>query len=279
MRVHENETCKKYNVLRQLRAFIVRNSNLTKRYWEWEIVFLIYHTVSALAIGFLATSMDPTGQKFDSLLLFLLIGSVMWVYLSSIFNEVGNQIGYERWEGTIEYTFMAPVKRIVHLLGNSTFAVIYGIARTAIVLAFVIMLFAINISNANILAAFVILIVSAFSFIGLGMIASIAPLMSPERGSQALQIFSALMMLVSGIYYEISILPGWMQAISKISPATYALEGMRKALIEGASISSLGLSHLVPLALMGVIFIPLGMFIFSRAEKIAKKKGQLKRNG
>lgn len=270
---------KKYNVLRQMGAFVKRNFDLSRRYLGWEIVFLIYHVVGALAIGFLAKSMNTEGTQFDTLMLFLLVGSIMWVYLSSIFHEVGSQIAYERWEGTIEYTFMAPVKRIYHLVGNSLFAVIYGIIKTCLVLLFVVLIFNIDMSNANFLSAAMVLIVSALAFIGLGMIAAVVPLMTPERGAQALHIIEAVLMLVSGIYYEITILPNWMQMVAKISPATYALEAMRMALIDNATITQLSLSHFVPLLIMGIVLIPMGLFIFSLAEKRAKKMGNLKRNG
>ena len=58
---------KNYDVFRQVWAFVVRNANLSRRYLGWEIVFLVYHIVSSLSIGFLAKSMDPTGTK-DNLL-------------------------------------------------------------------------------------------------------------------------------------------------------------------------------------------------------------------
>ena len=44
------------------------------------------------------------------------------------------------------------------------------------------------------------------------------------------------MLVVSGVYYPVSVLPGWLQAVAKISPATYALRGLRHAILNGASI-------------------------------------------
>lgn len=263
-------------IIRQLIAFVLRNVNLSKRYLGWEIVFLIYHVVGALAIGFLAMSMEG---DFETLMLFLLIGSIMWVYLSSIFHEIGNQISYERWEGTIEYTFMAPVKRVTHLVGNSLFAMLYGIVKTWLVLIVVVIMFNIDISNANMVSAMGVLIIASLSFIGLGMIVSVVPLMSPEKGSQALHIVEAVLMLVSGIYYQTTVLPGWMQWISQLSPATYALEGMRMAIIDGVGLKEMFITHLLPLIVMGVIFIPFGIIVFNFAEKRAKRLGSLKRNG
>ena len=59
--------------------------------------------------------------------LYLLIGSVLWGYMSLVFFEIAYAIGWERWEGTIEHTFMAPVRRATHLIGICTFAMLYGL--------------------------------------------------------------------------------------------------------------------------------------------------------
>lgn len=79
------------------------------------------------------------------------------------------------------------------------------------------------------------------------------------------------MLLVSGVYYEVSVLPGWMQAIATVSPVTYALQGGRAALLDGASVAELW-SSIWSLLIMGAVFVPLG-------ERYAKRTGKLKRSG
>jgi ABC-2 type transport system permease protein len=73
-------------------------------------------------------------------------------------------------------------------------------------------------------------------------------------------------------------MPGWMQAISKLSPATYALVAVREALLRGAGIGELG-HVLLPLFLVGLCTIPAGLAVFGWAERYAKKTGRLKRSG
>ena len=75
-----------------------------------------------------------------------------------------------------------------------------------------------------------------------------------------------------------SVLPDWLQTISKLSPATYVLAGMRAALLPGTSDQSLW-SYVAPLLLMGVVMLPLGIHLFQRAERYTKRTGKLKRNG
>jgi ABC-2 type transport system permease protein len=91
-------------------------------------------------------------------------------------------------------------------------------------------------------------------------------------------VLQSVILLVSGVYYPISVLPGWMQVVSWFSPATYALDGVRKGLIDGAGLSGLW-PDIWPLIVMGVVFIPFGLWAFGAAERYAKRTGKLKRVG
>lgn len=254
-------------------AFVERWFYIVKRYASWELVFLVYTLINALTIGLIGV--DNGDEKR---VLYLVVGALLWGYLSIIFHELSEAVAWERWEGTIEYTFMAPIRRITYLVGQSQAIMIYGIIRTAMILTIVLMFFGIGLDSANLVSASVILLVSSFSFMGLGMMAAVLPLLSPERGAQATHIIQSLVLLVSGIYYEVDVLPSWLQPFSYFSPATYTLRSMRSALLDNASMYSVRYDILI-LVIMGIVLIPLGLFVFSLAEDHAKKTGKLKRNG
>ena len=99
-----------------------------------------------------------------------------------------------------------------------------------------------------------------------------------ERGAQMAFVLQSVLLLISGVYYSIDVLPGWMQVLSHISPATYVLDGVRKGLIDGSGVGPL-VGDVWPLALMGVVLIPTGIWIFGIAERYAKRTGKLKRVG
>jgi ABC-2 type transport system permease protein len=69
-----------------------------------------------------------------------------------------------------------------------------------------------------------------------------------------------------------------MQAIATISPATYALRGIRASLLDGAGVGAVW-GDLWPLLLMGAIAIPAGLAVFRVGERYAKRHGKLKRSG
>ena len=254
-------------------AFVERNFNLSKRYWGWEVAWLVYSVAGALAVSLIGRS-----EGNERLLLTLVIGAIFWSYLSIVFEFIADAVQWERWEGTLEYTFMAPVRRYAQLLGAAAYAVIFGLVHTAFVLLVLTLFFELDLSGANFLTAVVFTLLGTVSFAGIGIAASILPLVYVERGAQMVFVIQSVLLLVSGVYYEVAILPDWMQVISAISPATYVLDGVRHGLIDGAGIGSL-LHDVWPLLVMGVVLIPLGTFLFGRAERYAKRTGKLKRVG
>ena len=80
------------------------------------------------------------------------------------------------------------------------------------------------------------------------------------------------------MYYPIEVLPGWMQKVATVSPVTYVLQGVRAAIIDGASFGEL-LRFVWPLLIIGTVLVPIGVYIFGVCERYAKRTGRLKRNG
>lgn len=262
-------------------AFMERNAYLVKRYLSWEVVWLAYSIANSLSVSYIGMGMEQLGgESIDDryLVLYLVIGTLVWRYLSLIFYWITDVIGMERWEGTIEYTLMAPVRRVTHMAGQTSFAVIYSLIFSGIILAVTVALFDIDLSNANMFGGVLMLIVGSLSFIGVGIMGSILPLLFPERGSQMIHVIIAVLLLVSGVYYPISVLPEMLQKLAMLSPATYVLDGTRLALLEGMPTLALW-PFIWPTLIMGLIAIPLGLWVFGIAERYAKRAGKLHRNG
>lgn len=267
--------------LRASYAFIERNAYLVKRYWSWELVWLAYSIANSLSVSYIGLGMEKmSGQAIDGrqLVLYLVVGTLVWRYLSLIFYWITDVIALERWEGTIEYTLMAPIHRLTHMAGQTAFAVAYSLVFTSVILAVTVKLFQIDLSNANLLGATVVMLSGSLSFIGVGIVGSILPLLFPERGAQMTHVIIALLLLVSGVYYPVEVLPQLLQKIAVISPATYVLDGTRSALLDGLPTNQLW-AFVGPSLIAGVITIPIGLWIFGLAERYAKKVGKLHRNG
>ena len=195
-----------------------------------------------------------------------------------VFEIMIETVAWERWEGTIEYTFMAPLARPMHLFGMGAFAVVYGVVRSSLLFVVIAFFFDVSFPGANFVAAVVVLAIASISFIGIGMMTAVLPLISPEKGMQMGYIGQGMLLVISGVYYSVSVLPDWMQWLSIFSPATYALRGIREAILGGGGLDAMW-DEIWPLIIIGLVSVPLGLEIFRRGEIYAQRHGKLKRSG
>src|SRR5437773_10395474 len=134
-----------------LSGVVERNVYLVRRYIWWDLAFFIWTVANTLTIVFIAKGIPAAGGSVDvdRLTTILLVGAVIWAYLGIIFEIVTETVAWERWEGTIEYTFMAPLSRPVHLFGMGAFAIVYGIVRAVLLFGVVAAFFTLHLPNAN----------------------------------------------------------------------------------------------------------------------------------
>ena len=113
---------------------------------------------------------------------------------------------------------MAPVRRcIAAARARRPYAILYGLVHTTVILLVLMLFFELDLSNANFVTATVVDVRSARSrFVGIGMMAAILPLLYVERGAQMTFVLQSCLLLVSGVYYPVSVLPGWMQVASAL---------------------------------------------------------------
>jgi ABC-2 type transport system permease protein len=245
-------------------AFVEREVALMKRYWLWELVWIIYGIVTSLSVAYIGlaapvisgNAVDPaTTSRF---VLYLLVGTIAWRFMGLVFENIAEIIAWERWEGTIEYTFMAPVPRLTHLAGMAGGTIIRALVFSVTTLFAVMLFIPVDLSHANALSAIVMLGVGTVAFMGLGIASAVFPMLWTEKGLQMAYIVQAVVLLVSA--------------------ATYVIEGMRRALLDGADLPAQW-PLVWPALLVGVLSIPIGLRAFIAAERYAKRTGRLKRSG
>ena len=154
-----------------LAGVVERNAYLVRRYVWWELAFFLWTVANTLTIVFIAEGIEAAGGQIDveRMTTVLLIGAVIWAYLGMIFEILTETVAWERWEGTIEYTFMAPLSRPVHLAGMGLFAIAFGLVQSVLLFAVVAFFFDLSLPDANFAPALVVLVVASISFVGIGM--------------------------------------------------------------------------------------------------------------
>src|SRR5947209_17484933 len=117
-------------------ALVERNINLSKRYWGWEVAFLVYTIAQSMAIVYIAKAQPMisghpiSAADMHRAVLYLAIGTLTWSYMASLFQSIAESVQWERWDVTIDDTMMSPVSRMTYLLGSCLFGIIYCLARS-----------------------------------------------------------------------------------------------------------------------------------------------------
>src|SRR2546426_12526136 len=84
-------------------AFVERQTNLWKRYWAWELVWLVYGAVNTLAVTFIAKQGDPSGAgsvDVSRLGGFLVLRTLVLGDLSALVGRIHPGVPWGGWGGT-----------------------------------------------------------------------------------------------------------------------------------------------------------------------------------
>ncbi len=108
---------------------------------------------------------------------------------------------------------------------------------------------------------------------GIGIV-SAAFVLLLKKGDPVAWIFGGVSSLLAGVYYPVSVLPDWLEPLSRFLPLTYALDAMRLAILKGHSLYDVRLDILVLLGFT-MFLTPLAFLVFRQALKRAKMDGSL----
>jgi len=204
---------------------------------------------------------------------FLLIGVALTDCVGVSLVSFAAQIREAQTTGTLEAIVMSPVRLPLILIYSSLWNYALCGVRFLLYLVGGSLLYGLDIGHGNIASALLIFLLTIVCFMGVGMLwAGIVMLV--KRGESLMTLAASVVLLVSGVLYPVALLPPWLRKIGSLIPLSYALEGMRLALLKGATLTDLG-ATLLPLGLFAVVLLTIGVGAFDLAVATAKQTGSL----
>jgi ABC-2 type transport system permease protein len=192
---------------------------------------------------------------------FIAPGIMAMTVMMSVMTGLPVAISQEKEIGTMDGMMVAPINRLSILLGKTMAQTARGLIQGLIILALAIGIFGVVIQG-SILLVFALLLLSVFSFVGLGIV--ITSFTKDQETAQMLMMTLMFpMMFLSGVFFPIQQMPWYMQDISKLLPLTYASQALRKVMVLGAGISQIS-TELIILIGFGVVMIAIALPVFRR---------------
>jgi ABC-2 type transport system permease protein len=223
---------------------------------------------------FISSITDPfLGEYNGDYFSFVIIGIALGGYFSLGLTGFSQALRQAQITGTLEATMMTPTPISLVIVGSALWSYTYTTFRVFVYLLFGMIFLTLDLSQANIPAAIVILALSIVSFASIGIMAA-SIIMVIKKGDPISGILSNSANLLGGVFYPIAILPPWLQIFSYFLPLTYALHGMRLAMLNGAAWSELW-ADIMALSIFCVVLFPLSLWLFRWAVERARAEGTL----
>lgn len=230
----------------------------------------IFYFLAQLFGGAVAPELEVYGGDYFS---FVLIGLAFTGFLGLSLSNFAQSIREGQMMGTLEIMLLSPTRLSAILLASSLWAYVLTTLRVVVYLLVGALVFGASLGQANAVTALLVMVLSIASFSGIGILSAALVLMV-KKGDPVAWALGSMSSLLAGVYYPVSVLPDWLEPLSRILPLTYALDAMRLAMLQGYSIYELRFDILVLLGFT-VILTPLAFLVFRRALKRAKMEGSL----
>lgn len=202
---------------------------------------------------------------------FVLVGIAFHSYLTTALGVFSAAIAQGQITGTLEAMLVTPTP-LVHILLYSSLSRFLETSWTVLVyLLLGAFLFQANLGNVNLVSVSVILVVAILVFSCLGIL-SASFILVFKRGDPVGFVVGTFSALLGGVYYPISVLPDWLQTLAHFVPLTYALRGIRHAVLQGYSVLPLLPDILALLGFFAVLF-PLSVYALRYGIRKAKADG------
>ena len=215
-------------------------------------------------------SLKPYGGEYFP---FVLVGLAFSSYLDVSIQSFADTIRSAQVLGTLEALLITPTPAGQVVVFSSLYSFLATSARVVITLLFGVLVFGVDFSEANWLAAVVILGLTIAAFCTLGILSASVVLVF-KRADPSSWLVQGLSYLLGGVYYPISVLPEWGQSIAHVLPITHSLEAMRLALLKSADFADVA-GSIVSLVLFIVIAGPVSVGCFRLAMRRVRQDGSL----
>ena len=187
---------------------------------------LIYPLISIFSLGLFAYFMSLEGAPPESMI-FILVGVIVWDIYGVAQRAPSYGITLDIWSDCLKHTFTGSSSLTGFVIGTALFGLFSTIAVLIIMGVISYLVFGFNILLAGV---YLLNILGVFIFAtAFALIVNSLMLTQGEKYMSLIWITPGIMLVLSGIYYPIELLPGPVQAASMVIPTTHSLISMRAA--------------------------------------------------
>lgn len=238
---------------------------------ELTAVGVWYFTARFLDAGASASVRQYGGNYLTYVVIGVLLNQICLAALNGPFTTISDAF----WDKRLE-TYRLSIHGIwANLVGRLGWDVAFSLVLQCVALVVLLLVGGLDLrADINLPLVFLVglLLIAANAGIGVAG-ASLFFLLEVKSGQDPITwTYHYLVMLVSGLYVPLTILPGWLLAIGAVLPQTYGLAAMRALVLTGADVG-LVRESLIGLLITAAVAVAAGYGMFTWALRRAERQG------
>jgi ABC-2 type transport system permease protein len=175
--------------------------------------------------------------------------------------------------GTFDRLVLSPFGAVRSVIAMTLFPLLYSFVLAALTLGLGSIVFGLKLHWATVPVSVPVMALALLSFLPFGLLFA-ALTVVVKQGSIGTSWVIALLSLVGGLYFPVSLLPHWLQTATKLQPFTAATGVLRHFLVDSSSPESPGRA-LLKLALFAAVLVPGSILILARAIRFGQRSGTI----
>ena len=260
-------------------AAFVRKDFLQERSYRLSFALGALATLANLAVFYFigrlfgdraAGDLAPFGTDYFG---YVFAAMAFFGYVGTGAGSYAGRLRQEQTQGTLEAVLSSPVGAGRFLAGLTAWSFLFATFELAVYALAGRFVFGLSYPQANWPAAALVFALSAACFAALGIISSCFVMLF-KRGNPLAWVLNNFEGLLGGVYFPVTVLPGWLAAVSKLLPVTYAVGAFQLTLHKGAGLSEVA-GDLAVLALFTAALLPGGVWLFGWSVRRARRAGTL----
>lgn len=203
---------------------------------------------------------------------FVVVGLALVTVMYSCFS-IPELIRQELVAGTFDRLLLSPFGAVRSVIAMTLFPMGYSFVIAAITLGVGCALYGLQLHWSTVPLSVPVMILVLMAFLPFGLLFAALTLIV-KQGNVGTSWMIALLSIVGGLYFPVTLLPHWVQIASKLQPFTAATEVLRNLLV-GNPLGAAPDSALLKLAAFALVLLPASIAILASAIRVGQRRGTI----
>jgi ABC-2 type transport system permease protein len=203
---------------------------------------------------------------------FVVVGLSLLSLIYSCFMTPG-LVRQELVAGTLDRLILSPFGAVRSVIAANIFPLVYSFVLATVSLALACAVFGLQLHWTTVPLSIPVIVLALLAFAPFGLFFAALTLVVKQDNVGTSWVV-AILSLVGGLYFPVSLLPHWVQVLGKLQPFTPATSVLRHLLVGGPLTDPVGLS-LLKLAGFAAVLLPTSIFAFSAAVRLGQRRGTI----